>query len=272
MAYANVALIAPGLGLENVEAEVRAVSTALHPVSLRNGVSVRDVTDLLTRQSWDIVWFACHGGRDGVMLSGEQMLDTSTLIQLVRNSGAQLVVFNTCESEPVGLFVHYSADVSVISTIAAVGDQTAYVTGALLARNLAAGLDIRTAYARSKPGEVALAQVYRLFDRDYSPSDQTAQLLELMTLVMQPIQRQLDALDDRLDRMENKPVKVDAIRRWSWVLGFVFFVAALPLYLLEVRDIAGISAPAALGSSMVLWAVSLLFFLYGLNFVGVHRG
>ena len=42
------------------------------------------------------------------MLSGEQMLDTSTLIQLVRNSGAQLVVFNTCESEPVGLFVHYS--------------------------------------------------------------------------------------------------------------------------------------------------------------------
>ena len=40
---------------------MRAVSTALHPVSLRNGVSVRDVTDLLTRQSWDIVWLRVMG-------------------------------------------------------------------------------------------------------------------------------------------------------------------------------------------------------------------
>ena len=70
---------------------------------------------------------------------------------------------------------------------------------ATLRRGLTFALPTRAA----KPGEVALAQVYRLFDRDYSFSDQTAQLLELMTLVMQPIQRRLDALDDRLDRMEN---------------------------------------------------------------------
>ncbi len=59
--YRNVLVVAPDAGLPDVEAEVRALSDALRPVTLRNGVTVRDVTERITRQSWDIIWFACHG-------------------------------------------------------------------------------------------------------------------------------------------------------------------------------------------------------------------
>lgn len=163
--WREVALIAPHSDILAVEDEVRVVSSALPTVTLRETVSVGDVMRLLTSRRWEIVWFACHGSAAGVELGGPgNTLDTSTLIQLIRNSGAELVVLNTCESAQMATYLCLEARVAVICTVAAVGDVAGATTGALLAHNLAAGMDVAAAYARSVPGDVGLAQRYRLFD------------------------------------------------------------------------------------------------------------
>lgn len=159
-----MALIAPHSDIAAVEDEVRAVSSALTTVTLRERVSVQDVVTLLTSRRWEVVWFACHGSEAGIVLGPGATLDTSTLIQLVRNSGAELVVLNTCDSAQMATYLCLQAGVAVVCTVAAVGDVTGATTGALLARNLARGMAVEAAYTQSVPGDVGLAQRYRLFD------------------------------------------------------------------------------------------------------------
>jgi hypothetical protein len=268
MSWRDIALIAPDSNLASLEAEVRDVGVALHPVQLRNGVSVQDVTRLLTSQAWDAVWFACHGNRDGVILGNGQVLSTSTLIQLIRNSGARLVVLNTCESEQVAAWIYMQTDCAVICTIADVGDDMAYTTGSLLGRNLSQGMSVEEAFARSKPGDVGLSQRYRLFSRTYTPGQEVTRLMEMITLAQQPLRDDMRDLRAEVITIKRQLSTVDPFRRLAWILGFVAFIAAMPLYLSDVRALLGIPWATALGASLVLWTGSCGCFMYGMGLIG----
>lgn len=243
--YRDVLVIAPDVGLPDVEAEARGLSEALHPVSLRNGVTVRDVTERIAHQPWDVIWFACHGSAQGVQLT-DGLLDTATLVSLVRAAGAQLVVLNTCESDMVGIYIWALTGAAVICTLASVPDKAAYVTGRLLADGLGRGLSIEDAFKRSRPGDMGQAARYRMWDGNETERAQDTDALraatvQAMAAVMQPMAQQVESM-----RAEVQPVaqQVEALRgelqavrglvsvkrvtlqqRLLWLVGIVLLLA-----------------------------------------------
>ncbi len=273
MTYCNVALIAPDSQLDYTEAEVRALSQALRPVALRNGVTVQHVVDLLTSQPWDVIWFACHGAREGVLLT-DGLLSTSTLIQLCKQAGAGLVVLNTCESEQVGAWIYMQTNAAVICTVAETDDRVAYVTGTLLAKALAQGLDIETAYNRSRPGEVAQAQVYRLFARAYTPGQEIAKWMELLSLALAPTNESIGQVHARLGGMEQQIQSIgrNALisspgRRTAWIVGATLY--ALPLVLFDVLRLLGVQlhwVPYVLAVALTM-ALAVGLLLYGMGMI-----
>lgn len=172
----NVLLIAPDSGLAGAVNEVRAVSLALHPVVLNGQVTRKDVLDALDGHVWDVVWFACHGDQHGIMLS-DAALPIADLTAITRNSDAKLIVLNSCSSRLIGLEMHYELGVDVVCTEAPADDLTAYQTGTFLARNLAAGMNVRDAFERSRPGQQAL---YYLFSAHDGAEDAEARTIKLM--------------------------------------------------------------------------------------------
>ncbi len=151
----NVLLIAPNVptqpALAMAETEVRAIAAQLRPLPLRGQVTRAAVLDAIVSQAWDVIWFVTHGDETGVLLSNEAIA-TADLTAQVRNSGAKLVVLNTCSSEAVGREIFHEAGCAVITTLTAIDDAMAYQTGALLARNLALGMTIPEAFEQSRPG------------------------------------------------------------------------------------------------------------------------
>lgn len=160
----NVLLVAPDCGLQGALNEVRAVALALHPVPLNGTVTRKDLLDALGGHVWDIIWFATHGDQNGIMLS-DGAVSIADLTAIARNSGAYLVVLNSCSSRYVGMEIYYELGVDVITTEAAADDMSAYQTGAFLARNLASGLSVVDAYERSKPGQNALYHLFSAHDK-----------------------------------------------------------------------------------------------------------
>jgi len=203
MALPTVAIVAPDSDVQSVAQEVRAVTMALPSSPLVGTVTVLDVMHLLTSgQEWDILWFAAHGTADGVQVS-DGLVPTATLITLVRNCNVRLVVLNTCESEQVAMYLHVQTGVSVVCTIAPVGDRTALITGTLLAQNLADGLGVRAAFERSRPGDVGLSQRYRLFagDQEAGVSESTLETrLSLMERDIKYIREAMTAVQHDMRR------------------------------------------------------------------------
>jgi len=230
--YRDVLVVAPDAGLPNVEAEVRALSDALHPVSLRNGVTVRDVTERITRQSWDVIWFACHGTTEGVQLT-DGILDTATLVSLVRTSGAKLVVLNTCESDMVGIYLWALTGAAVVATLSAIPDKAAYVAGALLADGLRRGLSIDDAFNRSKPGDMGQATRYRLWDGDEPERTENADAIAAATVramaaVQQPLAVRVEALDASVQSLSVMIANRRAVTRdmrTAYIAGIVLLLS-----------------------------------------------
>jgi hypothetical protein len=245
---------------------VRAISAALQPVVLRNEITLQDVTNTLTSKTWDIVWFAAHGNHSGIQLSNKT-LTTSTMIQLVKASGAKLVVINTCDSEQIGAWLHMQTGASVICTIAPVGDAEAYVTGVLLSKALAQGLSYEDAYNRSKPGEVAQAQVYRMFSKSHTPDDNAKQWMGLLTLALQPVYERLDTIEGKVDELGAQAVTYNNRQLWAWALGFFLFCVAIVMLTPTMRAMLGFHHAAANAVVICLWAFSGLCFTYGMGMV-----
>lgn len=172
----NVLLIAPDVGLQGAVNEVRAVSLALHPVVLNGQVTRKDVLDAMTGHVWDVIWFATHGDPHGIKLT-DGAVPISDLTSIARNSGAKLIVLNSCSSRLVGLEIHYELGVDVVTTEAAADDISAYQAGTFLARNLAAGMATQEAFERSRPGQHAL---YYLFSSRDCSEDAEARTIKLM--------------------------------------------------------------------------------------------
>jgi CHAT domain len=283
--WQNVALIAPASNLSYVEDEVRAVSAALRPASLRGEVTLQNVVDLLSSRSWDIVWFSAHGGREGVQLSNGEVLPSDRLIPLIRSCGARLVVFNTCESELIAYRTYEETGAVVIGTITTVGDPTAFVTGTLLAKNLAAGMEIIDAYNRSRPGEASNSQ-YKIYNRKATPGEGIATWMELMALALQPIQKQMNGLDEGLrdlktgvDGLRSQfrdlaevSMTRHPVRRFVWVLGAVLFAAALMAGQFVLGEAHGVPWVSYIPLQIAGLSVSIAMLAYGIGFFGGTDG
>lgn len=146
----KILLVAPTTELEYRDEEVAAVVNALQPTLLSGNVSVTSLIEHANRK-WDLIWFASHGTKDGVLLS-DGILPTSQLTTIVRSSGAEAVFLNTCESFPVALALQNELQVSVVCTVQEVPDAAAYVTGRVFAEGLAGGKSVHGAYNYSLPG------------------------------------------------------------------------------------------------------------------------
>lgn len=117
-----------------------------HDTRILSGtVSGEDVTNAITEDDYQIIWFVTHGNESGVCLTSE-MLGINALIQYAKSESVELVIFNTCESEDVALRVAGEAQVSVICTISTVENQDAVRLGQLLTVKLTEDISYRDAY------------------------------------------------------------------------------------------------------------------------------
>jgi hypothetical protein len=271
----NVLLIAPTTNLPAVEGEVRAVSLALHAAVLSGTVNRKDVIDALGGHVWDVVWFACHGDSKGVYLS-DGAVPIADLTAIIRNSGAYLVVLNTCSSRYVGLEMHYELHVAVICTESEANDTTAYQTGAFLARNLAQGLGIREAFERSRPGQDHL---YHLFMETQRKDDDELRTIRFLNEWGTRVNGRIDAIERKLEadiegihqeiasirpdiRQLANTMELTSAHEHSFWLGFVTLFMPVPLYYSQVRDIIGVSWLAALAFAACCFLVSAALWRY----------
>lgn len=204
----NVLLVAPDLGLSEAANEVRQVSVALHAVVLNGMVTRSDLVNTLDAlkeaKKWDVIWFATHGNPQGVRLS-DSMISIADLTAIVRNSGAYLVVLNSCSSRYVGLELHYELGVDVITTETEVADFSAFQTGTLLARNLASGLSVMDAFERSRPGQQSMYYLFTRVQRDDETELRTIQMLnEAVASIKKMIMDGNQALANRDDQLEKR--------------------------------------------------------------------
>lgn len=100
----------------------------------------------------DILWVISHGNEEGFFLN-DGLVNASELTSLVRSAGVFLCVLNTCESYEAAHRMASELDVAVLCTITAVPDRSAFISGTLFARHLAAGMDYVTAWDKAKPGQ-----------------------------------------------------------------------------------------------------------------------
>lgn len=240
--YDNVLVVAPATnGLSDVENELRGLTESLRPVVLRNGVTVRDVTEAASRKAWDILWFACHGTTEGVELT-DGILETSTLVSLVKGAGVRLVVLNTCESDMIGIYVWALTGAAVICTISQVPDRTAYVTGRLLGESLGRGLSIREAYERSSPGDIGQSSRYRLWETHAAddPDTAIAGTVKAISAVVLPISTKLDSLLEEVRNEGKRPFP--GLPRF-WVLAIAVMIYSIPFIVADTTSSAGIHVP-----------------------------
>jgi hypothetical protein len=148
----RVVVIAPDSNLKFAGDEVQQVINLLGAKLLTAGdATLRGMISIL-REGFDIIWFATHGDELGVYLN-DGIVNISELTTLIRSSGAQLTVFNTCASRPVALTIHDEVGTEFICTIKPVPDRMAYITGTIFAQKLADGFDFFEAYEEAKPGQ-----------------------------------------------------------------------------------------------------------------------
>lgn len=130
-----------------------------HDTRILSGtVSGEDVTNAITEDDYQIIWFVTHGNESGVCLTSE-MLGIDALIQYAKSESVELVIFNTCESEDVALRVAGEAQVSVICTISTVENQDAVRLGQLLTVKLTEDISYRDAYDSVSSG----SSLYRFY-------------------------------------------------------------------------------------------------------------
>ncbi len=147
----RVLLVAPSTDLLLVDAEVQDVLTSgLDVTPMLGDVSRIDLTRTLRGSDFDVLWFATHGDKTGILLS-DGVLSASTLTQLVRGKIAT-VFMNTCDSYDTAQMLQNETGATIICTVKEVPDQEAYHTASRFAEALAETGDEREAYDQSKPG------------------------------------------------------------------------------------------------------------------------
>jgi len=150
----RVLLIAPDSDLPGASDEVDAIigATGLVVRLLSGAVVERDIISELDDHPTDLLWVAGHGNQSGIVLS-DGTWPTEAITAIVRAHSIKYVFLNSCSSIYTANTIAEDGGADVICTLIDIPDKTAYRTGALLARRLAAhDGSFRLAYESSRPG------------------------------------------------------------------------------------------------------------------------
>lgn len=149
---ARILFIAPSDTKLDVVPEIDALYEYGYTVqSVQGEVSRSRLFDLVRRQKFDVLHFACHSNPDGVLLSSAEAFDTPSIVQFAKMCGATLVFLNSCQSIEIGQVLIDEDVPAVICTRADVQDQIAKETAQAFYKQLAGHGDVRRAYHDSRP-------------------------------------------------------------------------------------------------------------------------
>ena len=270
----NVLVVSPEFGLQEAANEVRQVSMALHAVILNGTVTRKDLVDTLgslgEAKKWDVIWFATHGDSKGLKLS-DSMINIADLTAIVRNSGAYLVVLNSCSSRYVGLELHYELGVDVITTETDASDISAFQTGTFLARHLANGLSVSDAFDRSRPGQQSMYYLFTRITREDETELRTIQMLnEAVASIKKMITDGNQLLANRVDLLEKKvDAKIDAestrITDMGKTVYALDYIAKTPQ-----KPSTILSRPPFFDSFLVLILTAIMIYLFVFTVWGVE--
>jgi len=147
----KILFVAPRNNLLLVDAETQDIlSYGLNITPLLGDVSQQDLLRKVTQSSYDILWLATHGSKEGILLS-DGILPSGQLTSLVRNK-FDAVFLNTCDSIETAQLLQNETSATIICTISQVPDASAYHTGSMLAYWLSQSYSLTDAYHNSKPG------------------------------------------------------------------------------------------------------------------------
>ena len=239
----------PGLpALPWVDDEIQHLVNSGLSLHLERDATERHLIELLGKQpAWDVVWFASHGDAEGVMLS-DGLCPVDTLATLLRASGVGYVVINTCASVAVAAAIQEECGADVICTLTTVEDREAWRTGALFARQLARGLDVRRAFELAKPAKPG-RYIYLAGDRELRERDQLSTIVD-----------QLHTMEGRLERVELAvtPCRSHPQRRLALGLAAALVILDRALLVEELRAALGVSGTLAAAGGVLLLALALL--------------
>jgi hypothetical protein len=212
-------VIAPPTDLEYAGAEVDTIVNALGAELISDNVTFRALLDKLAGRKWRYVFFAGHGTSDGIMLE-DGLVSPSSLIQMIKANPPDLLVLNTCSSIDIAVRVKEETGVDCIGTIIDIPDRDAYVTIAQLARALAKGLDVATAYDLSRPARERLYTYQNgklRMNGGNRQDDRDRLLLEVF--------KKLDRIDDRMRVLESPRRKFKPMQIAAFLAGWLFLMA-----------------------------------------------
>ena len=140
-------LVAPiAADLPNVGSEIFAVlRSGLDVVQFPPDGSEQALIRRLQAETFAFVFFAMHGGPDGILLA-DGWASATAITQHIRSAGIQAVYLNTCESADIARQVHNETSAHVIATIAQISDRDAARSMAYFAPKLAETGDFRIAF------------------------------------------------------------------------------------------------------------------------------
>jgi hypothetical protein len=196
----RILLIAPANpDLPSISAEIAAI-TRHHDVTLVVDI-VReiDIQDAVEKgHPFDVIWWATHGGPDGVLLAVGHTIDASAMTDYVERSEARLCVLNTCDSEEVAYRIIAGGRADMIYTITAdIKDPEALRLATQLSIELAESDDFEAAFDKVKGARGAVK--YRFL--------KATAALRSLTLAAQNAAERLLA---RVEELERSRYKADA--------------------------------------------------------------
>lgn len=150
--YKRVLFIAPADSGLNIMPEIDTMYDLGYSVqSVQGDVSRARLFEVVRRQKFGIIHFACHAGPEGVLLSKGELLDAAAIVQFAKACGAILVFLNACETAEIGQMLVDEDIPAVICALRRIDDQMARETAQVFYKALAQRNDVRMAYHDSRP-------------------------------------------------------------------------------------------------------------------------
>lgn len=182
----------------------------------RDDVTEKRLVELVASEQFGIIWFASHGTGDGIYLS-DGLISSESLAAILRGSGVQYVVLNTCDSIRIADTIARETHADFICTVTNISDRDAWRTGALFARELAKGATVRDAYRIARPAKPGQYIYLPAFNGASDPAKITEKVKELSDAIQDgEIERIEKALTDlaslpgRVDRLEDRVTVIEA--------------------------------------------------------------
>ena len=222
----NVLVVAPSVNptLKFVQDEMDAVARLLHAQTLTGNVTIERLMRQIENQPLDILWFATHGNRDGILLD-DGPLDREMLGQIASSCGAKLLVLNSCESVDVGLRIHYDLRIDVICTITKMDDRGAFIAAVTFAKHISMGYSFREAY------NYLATDNYKFFSENGDTMNDDG--LNRMTETIHRVESRLLVIENVLSNLTNRlsiiETKMEYVQESKMQVPNLFFIVGLIL-------------------------------------------